>query len=217
MTPDKLGCTSKAVTQYLAKLRKEIRGRNDPVPLARPQKVTTPIVWTNRSSFTVAAAKPNDSTAHHGFPNATHTKDALFIKNEIAKLEASVGGDNEHRPWSKDEENALERGLRRFSGPFWSDIIAMFGPQGSVNDVLKDRDEAQLENKACRMKISFLKSGVKFPFYLRLVTGARKKAPTVVIDDREWKMGDGEDDGRVTGGVAEAAGEAPASPEHAVM
>lgn len=131
--------------------------------------------------------------------------------------------------------SALERGLRRFSGPYWSDILALFGPNGSVSDVLKDRDEAQLENKACRMKISFLKSGIKFPFYLRLVTGGRKKvAPTVVVDNGKGETGAGEGHGHAQGGVtvvpdegttptdngtareAVVAGVAPAASEHAI-
>ena len=103
---------------------------------------------------------------------------ALFVKNEIAKLEANLGDDNDLIPWSKEEESALERGLRRFSGPYWNEIFGLFGPNGSVSDVLKDRNEAQLDNKAWRMNISFLKSGVRFPFYLRMVNGdARRQRP----------------------------------------
>ena len=110
--------------------------------------------------------------------------------------------DHELAPWSEEEVSALERGLRRFSGPYWSDILALFGPNGSVSDVLKDRDEAQLENKACRMKISFLKSGVKFPFYLRLVTGGPKKvAPNAVVNDGKDETGAGEDHGHAEGSV----------------
>ena len=180
----KIGCSGNAVSNYIKKLRKEFRGRIDPIPFARPQNTTRPVVWTNRPGFTEASGKSDDSTAHHGFPNATKLKDALFVHNEIAKLEASLGADNEHPPWSKDEESALERGMRRFSGAYWSDILGLFGPTGSINDVLKDRDEAQMELKACKIKISYLKSGVKFPFYLRLVTGGRKKiVPTVAITD----------------------------------
>lgn len=125
--------------------------------------------------------------------------------------------------------------MRRFSGPYWSDILGLFGPNGSVSNVLKDRDEAQLDNKACRMKISFLKSGVRFPFYLRMVTGGcKKKAPTAVVDDGEGDTGARKDDGYCKGGVAvtpdeentplrfENAGEAPtagianATSEHAM-
>ena len=115
------------------------------------------------------------------------------MKNEIAKLESSLGAHNEHPPWSKEEESALERGMRRVSGPYWSDILALFGPKGSVNDVLKNRDEAQLEDKACTDKISCLKSGVKCPFYLRLITGGRKKTAPTALGDGKGRKGGGED------------------------
>ena len=201
LIPHKLGCTGNAVSHHLSKLRKEARGRNDLIPLGRLQNVTKPIVWTNRPQITEAAAKSDDSTVRFPktvpFPKPSLTKDALFIKNEIAKLEAKLGDNSELAPWSEEEVSALERGLRRFSGPYWGDILALFGPNGSVSDVLKDRDDAQLENKACRMKISFLKSGVRFPFYLRLVTGGRQKvAPTVVVDDGKGETGAGEDHGQ---------------------
>ena len=238
LIPYKLGCTGKAITQHLAKLRKEIRSRDDPIPLIKPQNMTEPINWTNRPRFTEAVGavgKPDDSNARFGLSNANRSKDALFIKNEIAKLEASLGEDGELVPWSKEEENALELGLRRFSGPYWSDILGLFGPNGSVSNVLKDRDEAQMSSRACRMKISFLKSGVKYPFYLRMVTGGCKKtAPTVVVNDGEGEAGAGIDDGHVKSGVAVTpdeqttplrivtAGEAPtartatATPEQAI-
>ena len=208
MTAYKLGCTGNAVFQHLAKLQREIRSRDDRVPLVRPQNVSRRVVWTNRLNFGVSAAlesavKPNDSTARFGLPNPTLTKDALFIKNGIAKLEANLGGEDELVLWTKEEVSALEQGLRRFSGPFWNDILGLFGPNGSVSDVLKDRDVAQLEEKVCRMKISYLKSGVKFPFYLRMVTGASKKTPpTVVVDDGEGGTVTRENEGNVKDTVA---------------
>ena len=56
----------------------------------------------------------------------------------------------------------------------------------------------QLDNKACRMKISFPKSGVKFPVYLRMGNGGHKKtAPTVVVHDEEGETGAGEDHSHV--------------------
>ena len=147
--------------------------------MVRTNKANPGVVPTPES-----IVKPNDSTARSALPNATRTREALFTKNEIAKLEAGLEGDEEAVPWTEQEVNALKQGLRRFSGPFWDDILGLFGRTGSVSDVLKNRDEAQLEEKVCRMKISYLKSGVNFPFYLRMVTGAGKKAaPAVVVDE----------------------------------
>lgn len=92
--------------------------------------------------------------------------------------------------------------MRRFSGPYWSDRLGLFGSTGSINDVLKDRDEAQMELKACKIKISYLKSGVKFPFYLRLVTGGRKKiAPNVAIADGRGGKDAVKGDSQVKSGV----------------
>ena len=204
LTAYKLGCTGNAVRKHLAKLKKDIGSRNSQVPLIKPQTVSKPMVWTNKADPGVvptleSIVKSKDSTARSGLPNATRIKEALFTKNEIAKLEAGLEGDQEAVPWTEQEVNALKQGLRRFSGPFWDDILGLFGPTGSVSDVLKNRDEAQLEEKACRMKISYLKSGVKFPFYLRMVTGGggKKAAPAVVVDEGERRTVTREDGGRV--------------------
>ena len=214
LTAYKLGCTGNVVLQHLAKLKREIGNRNNHVPLIRPslirrQTVSWPMFWTNEPNPGVFPAfesiiKPKKKTkARFGLPDATRTKEALFLKNEIAKLESRLGGHNEAVPWTEQEVSALKQGLRRFSGPFWDDILGLYGPTGSVSDILKDRDEAQLEEKVCRMKISYLKSGVKFPYYLRMVTGGGKKAaPTVVVDEGERRTVTREDEGQVKDTVA---------------
>ena len=208
LTAYKLGCTGNAVLQHLAKLKKEIVSRNNHVPLVRPQTVSWPIVWTNKLNPGIVPTlesiiKPNESTARFGLPNPTRTREALFTKNEIAKLEARLGGHDEAVPWTEQEMSALKQGLKRFSGPFWDDILGLTGPTGSVSDVLKNRDEAQIEEKVCRMKISYLKSGVNFPYYLRMVTGGGKKAaPTVVVDEGERRTVTREDEGHVQDTVA---------------
>ena len=55
---------------------------------------------------------------------------------------------------------------------------------------------------ACRNKISCLKSGVKSPFYLRMVTGDRKKTAPSAIGDGKGGRGVGEDNGQVKSGAA---------------
>ena len=188
----KLGCTGNAVSQHLAKLKREVGSSNNHVPLIRPQirpqTASWPTDWINKLNPGVvptlesiikpnllstleSTIKPNAPTARIRLPKATRTREALFTKNEIAKLEAALRGDDEAVPWTEQEVSALKQGLRRFSGPFWDDILGLFGPRGSVSDVLKNRDDAQLEEKVCEMKISYLKSGVQFPYYLRMVTG----------------------------------------------
>jgi hypothetical protein len=82
------------------------------------------------------------------------------------------------RPWTQDEEKALLDGLERVKGPHWSQILALYGAGGSVSEVLKDRNQVQLKDKARNLKLFFLKSGVEVPGYLKRVTGElRTRAP----------------------------------------
>jgi hypothetical protein len=89
-----------------------------------------------------------------------------------------AGLPSQRRPWTSDEENALMAGLDRVKGPHWSQILAMFGPGGTVSEALKDRNQVQLKDKARNLKLFFLKSGIEVPYYLQFVTGELKtRAP----------------------------------------
>ncbi|KAI9832276.1 MAG: hypothetical protein M1819_004454 [Sarea resinae] len=89
-----------------------------------------------------------------------------------------AGLPSQRRPWTTEEENALMAGLDRVKGPHWSQILAMFGAGGTVNEVLKDRNQVQLKDKARNLKLFFLKSGIEVPYYLQFVTGELKtRAP----------------------------------------
>lgn len=69
-------------------------------------------------------------------------------------------------------------GLDRVKGPHWSQILAMFGPGGTINESLKDRNQVQLKDKARNLKLFFLKSHIEVPYYLSFVTGELKtRAP----------------------------------------
>lgn len=82
------------------------------------------------------------------------------------------------RPWTSEEEKALLDGLERVKGPHWSQILALYGAGGSISEVLKDRNQVQLKDKARNLKLFFLKSGVEVPGYLKRVTGElRTRAP----------------------------------------
>ncbi|KAI5804113.1 telomere repeat binding factor-domain-containing protein, partial [Peziza echinospora] len=81
---------------------------------------------------------------------------------------------SQRRPWTPEEETALMAGLDRVKGPHWSQILAMFGPGGTINEVLKDRNQVQLKDKARNLKLFFLKSGIEVPYYLQFVTGELK-------------------------------------------
>jgi len=89
------------------------------------------------------------------------------------------GTPSQRRPWTNEEENTLMAGLDQVKGPHWSQILALYGPNGSLNDVLRDRNQVQLKDKARNLKLFFLKSGIEVPYYLQCVTGELKtRAPS---------------------------------------
>ncbi|CCH63046.1 hypothetical protein TBLA_0J00460 [Henningerozyma blattae CBS 6284] len=90
------------------------------------------------------------------------------------------------RAWSKFEESVLREGLKEY-GTSWSKILDSYGPHGKINQVLKNRTQIQLKDKARNWKISLLKHQEPLPFYLEKVTGNlenvlsyRKKGTPVV-------------------------------------
>lgn len=114
-----------------------------------------------------------------------------------------AGLPSQRRPWTTEEENALMAGLDRVKGPHWSQILAMFGPGGTINETLKDRNQVQLKDKARNLKLFFLKSGIEVPYYLKFVTGELKtRAPAQAAKhearERQRRLGD-EDKAHVEG------------------
>ncbi|KAF5097913.1 hypothetical protein D0Z03_001319 [Geotrichum reessii] len=77
----------------------------------------------------------------------------------------------QRRPWTSEEEEALMSGLNAVRGPHWSQILELYGAGGRISEVLKDRNQVQLKDKARNLKLFFLKTGVQMPDVLRFVTG----------------------------------------------
>lgn len=75
------------------------------------------------------------------------------------------------QPWTPAEEAALLSGLTQVSGPHWSQILSFYGRGGSVSEVLKDRNQVQLKDKARNLKLCYLKMGREVPEALVGVTG----------------------------------------------
>lgn len=108
-------------------------------------------------------------------------------------------------------------GLDRVKGPHWSQILAMFGPGGTINEVLKDRNQVQLKDKARNLKLFFLKSGIEVPYYLQFVTGELKtRAPAQAAkNEAKGKGATSEDRAHVEGIMALAGGQLPESDQAA--
>lgn len=101
------------------------------------------------------------------------------------------------QPWTKLEEDALISGLDKVGGPHWSQILALYGRGGSISEVLKDRNQVQLKDKARNLKLWYLKTGKEVPTALQGVTGelrkrggARARAALVVVGDDQVTGGD---------------------------
>lgn len=89
---------------------------------------------------------------------------------------AKTGGTGTPRqPWKQEEEDALLAGLAEVKGPHWSQILSLYGRGGSVSEVLKDRNQIQLKDKARNLKLWYLKMGNEVPVCLRGVTGELRK------------------------------------------
>lgn len=121
-----------------------------------------------------SAPVPNTSTREQYEKARIAATARAAVKNKGA-----LGTNQSRRPWSTEEEDALLTGLDRVKGPHWSQILAMFGTDGTVSEVLKDRNQVQLKDKARNLKLFFLKNKQNVPLYLEKVTGElRTRAPS---------------------------------------
>jgi len=136
----------------------------------------------------VSSPKHNNPQRQNGSPEVPHISQTAptQVLYELARQAATAKAPkptrtntpSQRRPWTTEEENALMAGLDRARGPHWSQILAMFGPGGTINESLKDRNQVQLKDKARNLKLFFLKSGIEVPYYLKHVTGdLRTRAP----------------------------------------
>ena len=158
-------------------------------PHPHPQMIGPPHVFQHQHMY------PD----HNGIPYPTQSAptQVLYERARMVATAKSVptsrraGNASQRRPWSTEEENALMAGLDRVKGPHWSQILAMFGPGGTINESLKDRNQVQLKDKARNLKLFFLKSGIEVPYYLQFVTGELKtRAPAQAAKNEEKTKSD---------------------------
>jgi hypothetical protein len=163
----------------------------------------------NPNAAQAMQARANGMSSNHGYlsgiPHYSQSQPTQVLY-ERARMAASAkssptsrksGLPSQRRPWTTEEENALMAGLDRVKGPHWSQILAMFGPGGTISEALKDRNQVQLKDKARNLKLFFLKSGIEVPYYLKFVTGELKtRAPAQAAkrEARERQKKQGEED-----------------------
>lgn len=143
---------------------------------------------TYYSSYTQSVPEPQPPPPEPGHnlpPNQTFPSAILYDKARQAALSKNSshtrreGLHSTRRPWTQEEEKALMAGLDMVKGPHWSQILTLFGQNGTISDILKDRTQVQLKDKARNLKLFFLKTNSEMPYYLQAVTGELKtRAPT---------------------------------------
>ncbi|KAM3066054.1 TTAGGG repeat binding factor [Clarireedia jacksonii] len=187
-------------------------------PPPQPQSYSAPPPQATYQVFYQSTA----ATPHHTQSESTSAlydkaRQAAAAKNNPGQ-KARPGLPSQRRPWSTEEENALMAGLDTVKGPHWSQILALYGSKGTVSEVLKDRNQVQLKDKARNLKLFFLKSNIEVPYYLQCVTGELKtRAPSQAArkeaEERARLSGD-EEAARFHGVMALASGMQSQSQSH---
>jgi len=108
-------------------------------------------------------------------PPPTGEKKPIASATTGGAATAGGGSTTIRQPWTKAEEDALLAGLEQLQGPHWSQILALYGRGGSTSEVLKDRNQVQLKDKARNLKLWYLKMGREVPESLKGVTGELRK------------------------------------------
>ncbi|KAF1989285.1 hypothetical protein K402DRAFT_268978 [Aulographum hederae CBS 113979] len=152
-------------------------------PMSQQQQQNSP---TPISPMFNPSLNPDEAMSHSSLPTSAQYNLARHhaITHSPHPLRR-VSVPSARRPWSAAEESALMDGLDQVKGPHWSQILALYGEGGSKSNVLRERSQVQLKDKARNLKLFFLKSGWAVPMGLQGVTGDLKSRAPGVARRRE--------------------------------
>ncbi|KAI5250419.1 hypothetical protein E4T43_00192 [Aureobasidium subglaciale] len=141
-------------------------------PIAGNQDLSNGLNGQNSLNQDSAQRQPTPLRPIQRSPDIGQTATSPKPRSKPAK---SGGSATQRQPWKQEEEDALMAGLAEVKGPHWSQILSLYGRGGSVSEVLKDRNQIQLKDKARNLKLYYLKMGKEVPECLRGVTGELRK------------------------------------------
>ena len=138
-----------------------------------------------RLGIHVESSSSSDDTESGDSDVPLNNSDASLI-DSVAKRKESTEEENvpsrrqsqksQWRPWTDQERRALEAGCRREKGPFWDRILALYGPEGTINQDLKYMNKRDLQKEAFRLKMEFIELQRDPPFWLEPVTSRKLRA-----------------------------------------
>jgi hypothetical protein len=109
------------------------------------------------------------------------------------------GTASQRRAWSDEEEKALLDGMDAVGGAHWAQILALHGENGTKDQLLANRTQVQLKDKARNIKLCILKSNHELPHHFNNVTGELKSRssthPTKTKDEARGGAEAGEGSG----------------------
>ena len=102
---------------------------------------------------------PPSSSASASSSSSTEDSDRPLISRQESGISTPK--------WTQAETITLEKGLRILKGPRWKEILNLYGPGGTINQVLKEKTRSDLYDKAKSVHQEFVDSGREPPEYLK--------------------------------------------------
>ena len=126
---------------------------------------------------------PPSSSASISSSSSTEDSDRPLVSRQKAEIFTP------NAKWTEAETIALEEGLRR-KGPYWNEILILYGRGGTINQVLREKTRSDLYEKAKSLHQEFVDSGREPPEYLKSFSkitsskGSRTATPKACSDSR---------------------------------
>lgn len=106
-------------------------------------------------------SSPSSSISDPSSSSISEDSDRPLLSRQESEVFASSS------KWTQAETIALEEGLRTLKGPRWREILGLYGHNGTISQVLKDKTPIDLYDKAKSVRQEFVDSGREPPEYLK--------------------------------------------------
>ena len=128
---------------------------------------------------------PSSSTSASSSSSCSEDSDRPLVSRQESEIFTP------NTRWTQAETIALEEGLRTLKGPRWQELLGLYGRNGKINQVLKDKNPGDLYDKVKMICREFLDSGREPPEYLKPFSnqvsskGSRPSTPNVISESRK--------------------------------